>query len=85
MDVVVDVVYAEAVVAGAAGAVAEFQIGVFRVRASADGALSRVGLFGLLLVVLLRRLFEVDGLALLLLPCGADKIEKPAAAEQQIV
>ena len=40
VNVIEDVLLAEAVVAGAAGAVAEGQIGVVRVRTSADLALS---------------------------------------------
>ena len=48
MDVVVDVVLAEAVISGAAGAVAEFQFGEIRIRAAADRTFMGIQLVALL-------------------------------------
>ena len=63
VDVVVDVVDAEAVVPGAAGAVTEFQTGILRIRPAADRALMMIELLPLLLTDLFRSLAEVDGCA----------------------
>jgi len=52
MLVVEDMVHTEAVVARAAGAVAEFQVRAVRVGPAADGALVPVALLGLLLPLL---------------------------------
>ena len=54
VDVVVYMVLAEAVNALASRAVAEFQIGIIRVRAAAYGAFARIA-FSLLLIVNLPR------------------------------
>ena len=48
MDVVIDVILTEAVVAHAAGAIPELQLRVVCVRAAADGALVVIGLVRLL-------------------------------------
>ena len=48
MDVIVDVVAAEAVIARAARAVAKLQLGVVRIRPAADGALVGIKLISLL-------------------------------------
>ena len=42
MNVVIDMVLAEAVIALAAGAIAELQLGKIRIRPAADGAFMRV-------------------------------------------
>ena len=47
VDVIIDMVDAEAVIALAAGAIAEFQVGIVHIGAAADGALMGVE-FGLL-------------------------------------
>ena len=62
MLVVEDMVLAEAVVSGAAGAVAEFQVGDIRVGPAADGALVSVALLGLLLLLPADGAFKLDGL-----------------------
>lgn len=85
MYMVVNVVYAEAVVALAAGAEAKLEIWEVLVRPAADLAFAVVGLGCLAAVVLLGSVFEVDGVFLLLYPGGPDVVKEPAAAEQQVV
>ena len=65
----VDMVDAEAVIALAAGAVAEVQIGEIRVRAAADLSFAGVGLRLLLILDPAHLLLEVHGV-LPLLPAG---------------
>ena len=62
MDVIINVVLAEAVVSRALGAVAELQIGEVRVRPPAHAALVPVALLGGLFLLLLDSGFELDGL-----------------------
>ena len=64
MDVGEDMVLAEAMVTGAFAAVTEIQIRVIRIGFAADGALVDIALF---LLCLVHRLFEVDGLAAVLI------------------
>ena len=60
MLVVEDMVHAEAVVAGAAGAVAELQVRVLRVRAAADAAFVAVATLRLLLPLLADGKFKAE-------------------------
>ena len=62
MLVVEDVILAEAVVSGAAGAVPEFQVGIVRVGAAAHGALVAVAALRLLFLLLANGGLELDGL-----------------------
>ena len=62
MNMVVDMIDAEAVIAGTAGAVTEFQIGIVCVRPSAYGAFMMIELLPFLLPDSLRFPAEVDGL-----------------------
>ena len=80
MDVVVDMVLAEAVVARAARAVAELQIGVLGVCPSADGALVVIELVALLTADARRFAAEVHRLRARALRDAAQQL---AAAEQQ--
>ena len=66
MNMIVDMLRAEAVVAYAAGAVAELQVRVLRIRPAADGALVGVEPVGLLSSDAGGFAFEVDGAAALL-------------------
>ena len=60
MDVVIDVILTEAVVAHAARAIPELQLRVVCVRAAADGALVVIGLVRLLALNAPRLALEVD-------------------------
>ena len=60
MNVVIDMVDAETVIAGAAGTVAEFQIGILDIRAAADAALVMIELITLLLPDPAGRLPKID-------------------------
>ena len=68
MDVTVDVIYAEAVVAVAFGAEAKFEVGIVSVGSAADLAFACVRLACLLFVVFFRGLFEVNRRLFLLYP-----------------
>ena len=74
--VVENMVGAEAVVACAAGAVAELQIGEVCVCAAADGALVAVAPVGLFLALLPHGGLELDGLVAVLMPCAAALVAK---------
>ena len=89
MHVVEDMVLAETVVSGAAGAVAEFQIGVVGVRAAADAALVPVALLGFLFLLLFHSGLELDGLVGILVaghaPPGAEGLRQVRPEEHQEV
>ena len=68
MYVVKDVILAEAVIARAAGAIAELQIREVGIGAAADGALVAVALLGFLLFLLADGGLEVHGLLRALVP-----------------
>ena len=61
MNVIIDVVDAEAVIPRTAGTVAEFEIGILGIRPSADGALVVIELLPLLPADLPGGFAEVDG------------------------
>ena len=79
------VINAEAVVAGAAGAVTEFKIGMVGVGAAANLAAAGIGLGLFLVVYALNFAFEVDGSFALAASAGADIREKLIATEKKEV
>ena len=81
MDVIIDVILAEAVVPRAAGAVAELQLRVIRIRAAADSALVIVELGGLLASYPLGLAAEVDGVGAGSARYGAQEVA-PAEDEE---
>ena len=85
MAVVVDVVYAEAVVAAAAGAVAELQLGMAHIGAAAYLAAAGVGLGALLILDAVDFALEVNGGLSPAAAAGADVGEKLISAEKEIV
>ena len=85
MDMAVDMVDAEAMIARTLGAKAKFQFRIVGIRSAADLAFARVRLFRLLLVVFLRRFLEIYCVFLLLNSRGTEIVKQPAPAENQIV
>ena len=78
MGVIVNMIFAVAVVAAAAGAVTEFQFRIAYIRAAADGAFVGVGRFGLCCGCLIRTCMrEGDDLRFFLLGCVGFLAEKP--------
>ena len=86
---VVDVILTEAMVTLAAGTVAEFKVGILRVRAAADCAFAGIWLAFSLGLGLAGSLFEVDDIRIASVACSGAKafniIEKYVTAEDKIV
>lgn len=85
VDVIVDVVFAEAVIALAAGAVTELEIRVIGVGAAAYGALAGVTLVLGLGVSLLGGFFEIDHIWGALVFIAAEAVGDNISAENEVV
>ena len=85
MDVTVDVVYAEAMVAVAFGAEAELKIWIVSVGSAADLAFACVRFACLLLIILFRCLLEVNRRPFLLYPRRTEEVKQPTATEDKVV
>ena len=82
MNMAVDMLLAEAVVAGAFGAVTKLQIGILRIRFPADGALVAIEVGGLLPADLSARFAEVYGIRTLFIDAEHGKQIFPAEKEE---
>ena len=85
VDVVVYMVLAEAVNALASRAVAEFQIGIIRVRAAAYGAFTRIAFSLLLIVNLPRGALEIYRTLPLRAGTGRGRTEERVSAKEEVV
>lgn len=85
VNVVVDMIFAEAVVAFAAGTIAEFELGVVGVGAAAYGALAGVSLALCFGVCLFCCFFEINNIGTALVSAPAEMLCENISAENKVI